>query len=120
MSPEVISRLPYGTEADIWSLGIMVIEMVQGEPPLFNVQPLQAMKMIRDNAPPKINEAVNVSPELDSFISQMLIRDVKQRATASSLLKHDFLKKACDPSVICSMMNAQREFFYAIVDHVFL
>lgn len=39
----------------------MVIEMVQGEPPLFNVQPLQAMKMIRDNGPPKINETVNVS-----------------------------------------------------------
>ncbi|VDM10215.1 unnamed protein product [Wuchereria bancrofti] len=108
MSPEVISRLPYGTEADIWSLGIMVIEMVQGEPPLFNVQPLQAMKMIRDNGPPKINEPVNVSPELASFISQMLVRDVKQRATASQLLNHEFLKKACDPSVICSVMNITR------------
>uniref|UniRef100_A0A8R1XWR7 non-specific serine/threonine protein kinase n=1 Tax=Onchocerca volvulus TaxID=6282 RepID=A0A8R1XWR7_ONCVO len=108
MSPEVISRLPYGTEADIWSLGIMVIEMVQGEPPLFNVQPLQAMKIIRDNGPPKINETVNVSPELASFISQMLVRDVKQRATASRLLNHEFLKKACDPSVICSVMNIGR------------
>uniref|UniRef100_A0A0R3RH68 non-specific serine/threonine protein kinase n=1 Tax=Elaeophora elaphi TaxID=1147741 RepID=A0A0R3RH68_9BILA len=108
MSPEVISRLPYGTEADIWSLGIMVIEMVQGEPPLFNVQPLQAMKMIRDNAPPKITETVNVSPELASFISQMLVRDVRQRATASLLLKHKFLSKACDPSVICSVMNVNR------------
>ncbi|KAM3717943.1 Serine/threonine-protein kinase PAK [Dirofilaria immitis] len=108
MSPEVISRLPYGTEADIWSLGIMVIEMVQGEPPLFNVQPLQAMKIIRDNAPPKINETVNVSPELASFISQMLVRDVRQRATASRLLNHEFLKKACDPSIICSLMNISR------------
>ncbi|VDP17021.1 unnamed protein product [Onchocerca flexuosa] len=108
MSPEVISRLPYGTEADIWSLGIMVIEMVQGEPPLFNVQPLQAMKIIRDNGPPKLNETVNVSPELAAFISQMLVRDVKQRATASRLLNHEFLKKACDPSVICSVMNISR------------
>ncbi|GLH12766.1 Serine/threonine-protein kinase PAK mbt [Gryllus bimaculatus] len=30
MSPEVISRLPYGPEVDIWSLGIMVSPRLQG------------------------------------------------------------------------------------------
>ena len=39
----MISRLPYGPEVDIWSLGIMVIEMVDGEPPFFNEPPLQVM-----------------------------------------------------------------------------
>jgi serine/threonine protein kinase len=41
MSPEVISRLLYGPEVDIWSLGIMVIEMIDAEPPFFNEPPLQ-------------------------------------------------------------------------------
>ncbi|MBN3275669.1 PAK4 kinase, partial [Polyodon spathula] len=54
MAPELISRLPYGPEVDIWSLGVMVIEMVDGEPPYFNEPPLKAMKMIRDNLPPKL------------------------------------------------------------------
>jgi serine/threonine protein kinase len=80
MSPEVISRLPYGPEVDIWSLGnnlflfyyftnffhvnflkgIMVIEMVDGEPPFFNEPPLQAMRRIRDMPPPKLKNSNKV------------------------------------------------------------
>lgn len=108
MSPEVISRLPYGTEADIWSLGIMVIEMVQGEPPFFDVQPLQAMRSIRDMPPPRFSSSAKVSPELESFLSQMLVRDVSQRATASQLMQHPFLQKAQHPSIICPLMNLSR------------
>lgn len=31
-----------------------MIEMVDGEPPYFNEPPLKAMKMIRDNLPPRL------------------------------------------------------------------
>ncbi|CAO2626182.1 Serine/threonine-protein kinase PAK 4 [Lemmus lemmus] len=61
MAPELISRLPYGPEVDIWSLGVMVIEMVDGEPPYFNEPPLKAMKMIRDNLPPRLKNLHKVN-----------------------------------------------------------
>lgn len=108
MAPELISRLPYGPEVDIWSLGIMVIEMVDGEPPYFNEPPLKAMKMIRDNLPPKLKNLHKVSPLLKGFLDRMLVRDPAQRATASELLKHPFLSKAGPPSCIVPLMRQNR------------
>ncbi|KAM7396042.1 hypothetical protein PAMA_007361 [Pampus argenteus] len=54
MAPEVISKTAYGTEVDIWSLGIMVVEMVDGEPPYFSDTPITAMKKLRDELAPSV------------------------------------------------------------------
>ncbi|MBN3300676.1 PAK4 kinase, partial [Amia calva] len=108
MAPELISRLPYGPEVDIWSLGVMVIEMVDGEPPYFNEPPLKAMKMIRDNLPPKLKNLHKVSPLLKGFLDRMLVRDPTQRARANELLKHPFLTKAGPPSCIVPLMRQNR------------
>lgn len=105
MAPEVISRLPYGPEVDIWSLGIMVIEMIDGEPPFFNEPPLQAMRRIRDMPPPKIKNAHKVSARLQGFLDRMLVRDASQRATAFELLQHPFLHNADKPSCLVSLMR---------------
>ncbi|KFP22175.1 Serine/threonine-protein kinase PAK 7, partial [Egretta garzetta] len=108
MAPEVISRLPYGTEVDIWSLGIMVIEMIDGEPPYFNEPPLQAMRRIRDNLPPRVKDMHKVSSVLRGFLDSMLVREPSQRATAQELLRHPFLKLAGPPSCIVPLMRQHR------------
>ncbi|XP_062523788.1 serine/threonine-protein kinase PAK mbt-like [Corticium candelabrum] len=108
MAPEVISRLPYGPEVDIWSLGVMMIEMVEGEPPYFNEPPLQAMRRIRDMLPPMFKEAHKVSSKFLTFVERALVRDPLQRASAFELLQHPFLKQAAPPSSLLTLLKGYR------------
>lgn len=108
MAPEVISRLPYGPEVDIWSLGIMLIEMVDSEPPFFNEPPLQAMRRIRDMPPPKVRASGVSGTRLGGFLDKMLVRDPSQRATAFELLQHPFLRQAGAPSVLLPLLQTRQ------------
>jgi len=49
-------------------MGIMVMEMVDGEPPFFNEPPLQAMRRVRDMPPPRLKNTHRVSALVYSFI----------------------------------------------------
>ncbi|CAH8514570.1 unnamed protein product [Schistosoma rodhaini] len=91
MSPEVISRLPYNTSVDVWSMGVLLIEMVDGEPTFFNEPPLRAMRNIQRDAIPHLMYPHKSSRKLNSFLGLMLVRDPFRRATAAQLLLHPFL-----------------------------
>ncbi|XP_057399626.1 serine/threonine-protein kinase PAK 6 [Balaenoptera acutorostrata] len=109
MAPEVISRCLYATEVDIWSLGIMVIEMVDGEPPYFSDSPVQAMKRLRDSPPPKLKNTHKVSPVLRDFLERMLVRDPQERATAQELLDHPFLLQTGLPECLVPLIQLYRK-----------
>ncbi|KAL9958253.1 hypothetical protein ACROYT_G035247 [Oculina patagonica] len=108
MAPEVISRKPYGPEADIWSLGIMILEMIDGEPPYFSEPPLQAMRKLRDMDPPITQRNGQLSPRLLSFLKRTLERDPAQRASAFELLNHSFIRGTSNSTSLADMMKSFR------------
>ncbi|GAB5590514.1 Protein kinase [Umbelopsis nana] len=94
MAPEVVTGREYGTKVDIWSLGIMAIEMIEGDPPYMEEEQLKALYLIRTNGTPQLKKPELLSRELKTFLAVCLCVDVRSRASADELLQHPLMQRA--------------------------
>lgn len=108
MAPELIRGHDYGTKVDIWSLGIMVMEMAEGEPPYMEFPPLRALFLITTKGIPPLKEPEKWSPDFQDFVNQCLVKEVEDRPGAEELLKHPFLKRGCTPEEFVPVIEEAR------------
>lgn len=108
MAPEVVRQKEYDEKVDVWSLGIMTIEMIEGEPPYLNEEPLKALYLIASNGTPTLKDPSNLSNDIMEFLTVCLCVDVKFRATTDSLLSHKFFKKACPTSQLANLLTFKK------------
>lgn len=108
MAPEVVSRKEYGPKVDIWSLGIMVIEMIEGEPPYLNETPLRALYLIATNGTPRLKEPEALSYDIKKFLAWCLQVDFNKRGTAEQLLRDKFVLESDDVSSLAPLVKIAR------------
>uniref|UniRef100_A0A3P9HA15 non-specific serine/threonine protein kinase n=1 Tax=Oryzias latipes TaxID=8090 RepID=A0A3P9HA15_ORYLA len=97
MAPEVVmcetmKDTPYDYKADIWSLGITLIELAQIEPPHHELNPMRVMLKIAKSEPPTLDEPYKWSNDFNNFLRTALDKNQETRPTAAQLLEHPFVK----------------------------
>ena len=88
----------YDFHADIWSLGITILELCHGHAPFSKYPPMKVLLMTLQNPAPTLEERPDddrhFSRALRDFVSLCLQKDPSKRPTAAKLLEHKFLKEA--------------------------
>ena len=75
MAPEILKGEIYTIKADIWSLGVLVYEMLYGYCP-YEESSIARLINLLDRASPVFDQNVNpVSPIFEDFIKRMLTKD---------------------------------------------
>ncbi|CCK69487.1 mitogen-activated protein kinase kinase STE7 KNAG_0C03830 [Huiozyma naganishii CBS 8797] len=111
MSPERIQGNVYSTKGDVWSLGLMIIELVTGEFSLGGHDDTPdgildlLQRIVNEKAPSLPIEEFDFPPDLVNFVSRCCVKDAKYRSSIAELLEHDFITKYNRDSPII-----QREF----------
>jgi serine/threonine protein kinase len=107
MAPEVILKQNYGEEVDMWSLGIMCMEIAEGDPPYMELSTTKALFLISTEGVPPLRDKKKWSADLKHFLSCCLAKEGNKRPPAIELLQHPFLTQACQPAEL-------KEFFIKV------
>uniref|UniRef100_A0A6I8SH22 non-specific serine/threonine protein kinase n=1 Tax=Xenopus tropicalis TaxID=8364 RepID=A0A6I8SH22_XENTR len=96
MAPEVVmcetsKDRPYDFKADVWSLGVTLIEMAQIEPPHHELNPMRVLLKIAKSEPPTLAQPSRWSPEFNDYLKKCLEKNVDARWTTTQLLQHPFV-----------------------------
>ncbi|GIQ80494.1 hypothetical protein KIPB_001300 [Kipferlia bialata] len=99
MSPELIRGSDYTTSTDIWSLGILLLELAESEPPYMQLPPLRAVFLIATRPAPSLRDRAEHSYPFRDFLRRCLQKQPGSRATAEELLQHPFITNAQQDTV---------------------
>jgi serine/threonine protein kinase len=109
MSPEIVNKSKYNYKVDIWSLGIMALEMIDGEPPYLHETPLKAIYLIAKNGKPEVRKRGQLSADFIDLIDRCLVVNPDNRADTAELLAHPFMSRAKPLSALVPYIEAVRQ-----------
>lgn len=90
LSPEIVENRPYSFKSDIWSLGVLLYELICLKMPFdASSLPMLYIKIIRGAYSPIPN---NFSKELRSLVNMLLTINSEKRPCINDILKLPYLK----------------------------
>lgn len=95
MAPEIMNKNKYNKQTDLWSIGIMLYEMLFGFHPYKSCKSYNEIKSknnenVEIEIPPK-NTKNKISNECKSLLTKLLQKDAKKRITWKDFFNHPWL-----------------------------
>jgi eukaryotic-like serine/threonine-protein kinase len=89
MSPEQARGRNVDVRTDIWSLGVVLYELLGGRAPFAGETPSHVMVALMEQDLPALTDYAHVPPELDRIVTLALRKNPKERYQSASQLEHD-------------------------------
>uniref|UniRef100_A0A8C5QCM7 Dual specificity mitogen-activated protein kinase kinase 7 n=1 Tax=Leptobrachium leishanense TaxID=445787 RepID=A0A8C5QCM7_9ANUR len=99
MAPERIdppdpTKPDYDIRADVWSLGISLVELATGQFPYKNCKTdFEVLTKVLQEEPPVLPHNMGFSPLFQSFVKDCLTKDHRKRPKYNKLLEHTFIRR---------------------------
>lgn len=99
VAPEILRRNTYGTQADMWSIGVILYIILCGFPPFYDENDdlgrlYRKIKRAEYDMPSPYWD--NISKNAKDLVKKLLQPDPKKRLTAKATLQHPWLKGASE------------------------
>lgn len=94
MAPEIVREEKYDEKVDVWSVGVIAYILLSGRPPFRGKNKNEIFSSIKHNEI-AFDHPVweKVSPDAKDFITKALIKDKNGRASAKTLIEHEWIRK---------------------------
>ena len=96
IAPEILNGKSYGKEADIWSLGVILYELVSGKTPFEEEDERNTVKRIIAG---NYQFPSSFSPLLKHLLTKIFNLNPQERPTASQILEHPWLTLEIENSI---------------------
>eukprot|EP00971_Amphidinium_carterae_P277425 5505795-Amphidinium_carterae.1 len=88
LAPEMLHNEPHGAPVDVWTLGILLFEMLVGKPPFAEVKRVEALRRITIV---EFSYPADITASARDLISQMLVRAPEQRLPLQKAICHKWV-----------------------------
>ncbi|EAR86022.1 Serine/Threonine kinase domain protein (macronuclear) [Tetrahymena thermophila SB210] len=109
MAPEILNGKQYNEKCDIWSLGVIIYQMVFGKPPFMPAKGGGINGLIREIQKEKFDfpDQIPISEELKNLLRRMLTVDPQKRLNFKELFSNRWITGEFKPGMIGNEVESQ-------------